>query len=371
MDNERIRVGIIGPGWWSEVMYVPALRDHPNAELVAVYGRDRARTEAFARANDIDRVYTDVEELCGSGEVDAVIVATSNRTHHRFTLSALDAGLHVLCEKPLAMDVAEADEMAARAEATGRICHVPFTYRWMPTSRWVKRLLDEGWIGTPRHLNLRYYTGYARGDEYLWRLDRGEAGDAGVLGDIGSHFVDLARWFFGEVEAVTCVTSHHIARGPRPDGVAYEQLDDGGTIILEFAGGAQGVVTVSAVCVEPSPFGQSHHFDLHGSDGTLYALNDWNRIQRVQGAKAGDAELRDLPIPDDIWGDGVRRTPVADTYRDTFRSTDALTRGWLRAIADGRPFPPDFATGAAVQRVIAAADRSAREARRVTLAEIG
>lgn len=368
MERDTIRVGIVGPGWWSATMFVPAVQAHPDAELVAICGRDEARTADFARTHDIEHVFTEPQEMFDSGLIDAVIISTVNKTHHPLTLAALDAGIHVLCEKPLAMNPAEADEMAARARETGLICHVPFTYRYMPISRAVKRLVDDGYLGRPYLLNLRYYTGYARDGRYAWRFDRDEAG-AGVLGDLGSHWIDMARWFFGEIDAVTCVVSHHVEREARPDGSDYEVADDGANIIVEFASGAQGVIVVSAVCHEDSPFGQSHFFDLFGSDGTLYAVNDWKSLQSVRGAKAGE-EVHELSIPDGIWGT-ARRDLVHNTYRDIFRGHDVLARGWLSAIRDDQPFEPDFATGAAVQRVIAACELSAAEGRRVRVDEIG
>ena len=165
-----IRVGIVGPGWWSETMFVPALHAHPGADLVAVCGRDRTRTQAFADVNQIANVFTDVEAMYASGTIDAVVISTVNKTHHVLTLSALDHGLHVLCEKPLAMNPAEADEMAARASETGLTCMVPFTYRFMPTSQYVKRLVDDRYVGVPYLLNLRYYTGFAREGDYVLAL---------------------------------------------------------------------------------------------------------------------------------------------------------------------------------------------------------
>lgn len=348
-------------------MFVPALRGLDGAELRAICGRSAERTQRFADEHGIPLVFTDPGEMFASGEIDAVIISTVNKTHHPLTMAALDAGLHVLCEKPLAMDAAEADEMAAAARDGGRICMVPFTYRFMPTSRWVKRLVADGYLGTPYLLNLRYYTGYGRDGEYAWRFDLDEAG-AGVLGDLGSHWIDMARWLFGEIEAVTCVLTHHVERGPRPDGAPYPVADDGATIVAEFANGAHGTLTVSAACHSSGDFGQMHQFDLFGRDGTIYMVNDWDTVQDVYGAKAGEP-MAELPIPEDIWGD-VRRTPVGVTYRDVFRRTDALTRGWIDGIRRGQPVEPDFATGAAVQRVIDACALSAAEGRRVMVAEV-
>lgn len=360
-------MGIVGPGWWSETMFVPALHAHPGAELVAICGRDRTRTQVFADANDIPLVFTDVDEMYASGEIDAVVISTVNKTHHPMTMAALDRGLHVLCEKPLAMSPAEADEMATRARETGRVCMVPFTYRFMPTSQYVNRLIDDGFVGRPYLLNLRYYTGFARDGEYAWRFDLDEAG-SGVLGDIGSHWIDMARWLLGDIAAVTCTLTHQVERGPRPDGRPYTPADDGANILVEFANGAHGVIVVSAVCWEDSPFGQKHEFDVHGSAGTVYAVNDWNTTQQVSGARAGEP-IRELPIPEDIWGDS-RRDVVHDTYRDVFRSTDVLARGWVAAILAGRQHvEPSFDDGAAVQHIVAACQLSAAEGRRVVIGD--
>jgi predicted dehydrogenase len=349
-------------------MYLPALRAHPGAELRALCGRDAERTRRMADEHGVPLTFTDPHALFESGEVDAVVISTINRTHHRLTMAALEARLHVLCEKPLAMTVAEADEMAATARRLGRRCLVPFTYRFMPTSRFVKRLVDDGFLGTPFLCNLRYYAGFARDPAYAWRFDLAEAG-AGILGDLGSHWIDMARWLMGDIEAVTCVLTHHVPREPRPDGRPYVQGDDGATIIAEFANGAHGTLTVSAVCHADSPFGQVHQFDLFGADGAIYAVNDWDRLQEVRAGKAGNT-IVPIEIPDDIWGD-VRRESVGDTYRDVFRTTDVMTRDWVNAIRDDRPVEPDFDAGAAVQRAIAACQLSAADGRRVRLDEIG
>ena len=362
-----LRVGIVGPGWWSETMFVPAIHAHPRAELRAICGRDQVRTAAFATKNDIPLVFTDSAEMFASGEIDAVVISTVNKTHYSLALAAIEHDLHVLCEKPLAMNTDEADDMAGRAHHAGLTCMVPFTYRYMPTSQYVKRLVDEGYLGRPYLLNLRYYAGYGRDGEYAWRFDLGEAG-AGILGDLGSHWLDMASWLFGDIAAVTCVLTHFVERGPRPDGKPYPVAEDGANIVVEFANGAQGVVVVSSACYEDSSFGQSHQFDLFGSEGTLYALNDWNDIQHVRGARDGGT-ITELPIPDDIWGD-ARRDDVHDTYRDVYRTTDVLTRGWVSAILDGTPVEPDFDAGATVQRLIAACQLSAAEHRRVVVGEV-
>jgi predicted dehydrogenase len=369
MTKNTVSVGVANTSWWAELMYLPALNNHPHAVITAVCGRNPERTKSFAEKWNIPHYFTDFNEMIDSGLIDAVVIATVNKTHYWMTMKALDAGLPVLCEKPLALSVSEAAQMVQQAQETGSKCSVAFTYRFMPTARYLKRLLEEGYIGKPYHLNLRYYTGTARSGTYEWRLDIAEAG-AGMVGDIGSHFIYLAQWYFGEIESVMCMLSYHIERAPRPDGSDYERGDDGAGMLIQFKNGAQGVIVASAVCYEDTPLGQTHHMEFHGSEGTLYSFTDWDKTQGVKGARVGEGMLKELPIPDDIWGT-ARRDVVLDTYKDVFREHDFMARGWITAIIEDTEPEPSFAEANHVQQVIAACRLSAKENRRVFIDEIG
>jgi predicted dehydrogenase len=340
-------------------MYLPPLTAHPDASVVAVCGRNPITTAAFADRWGIDQRFDDPIAMLDAVALDAVIVASSNDSHHDLAMAALDRGLHVLCEKPLAQNGAQAQEMTQRAEATGAITLVPFTYHYMPVNRWVRRLVADGYVGRPYHVNLRYYTGYASDGEYSWRFDRELAG-SGVIGDLASHWIHLARWILDDTEiSVGALASSFVAREPRPDGAAYEAAEDSAVLTVRYASGAYGVLQVSAVCWEGTPFGQTHHLEVHGDGGTIHAVCDWDTVQEVRGVRRGEpGPPALLPIPDDIWDD-VRRDNVHDTYRDVFRETEAMTRGWITAIAEGRHVRPDFGDGLAVQRVVDAAVASA------------
>jgi predicted dehydrogenase len=367
---DMVRVGVIGTSWWADAMYLPALAAHPLADVRAVAGGTRpAHTREFAARWGIPAAYDSAESMLEAEPLDAVLVLTSNRSHRDLTLAAIRRGLHVLCEKPLGLSAAEAREMAEAAAAAGVTTMTPFTYRFMPAARHVKELVDEGFVGRPYHVAMRYWTGYGRSGEYAWRFDAGESGSGGVSNDIGSHFVYLARWLVGEVQAVTAVTTRLVPRAERPDGVPYERLDDSAIFVLEFANGATGTIQVTSLAYEPGDFGQRHEWDVVGSAGTLHVLNDWVRTQHVKGIRDGETALRDLPIPDRIWG-AARRDDVHDTYKDVFRLEDHMTRGFITAIAEGRPASPDFADGLAVQRILEAASISAAEHRRVAIAEV-
>ena len=358
MSNTALRVGLVGTSWWSDAMYLPALANHPIGRITAICGRDSERTRGMAERWTIPHHYTEWAAMIDSGEIDALIVASPNESHHEITMAALAKNMPVLCEKPLGMNIAEADEMATTAEQRHLTTMVPFTYRFMPTNQFVKRLIDDGYVGQPYHLSMRYFAGYARDGAYAWRFDEEKAG-SGILGDLGSHWLDMARWFLGEVTAVCANRDRFVPRDPRPDATAYIQVEDSAVILARFESGASATLQVSAVCWEGTPLGQVHQLDLHGSGGTLHAVNDWDTVQEVRGVRAGEpGPARPLEIPDELWG-GAPRESVHDTYRHVFRQTEAMTRGWVTAIVEGRTIEPDFATGARVQQLVAAAIASA------------
>lgn len=364
----KVRVGVVGASWWADAMYLPALARHPLADVRAICGRGLGRARDLAARWGVPRATDSLDELFDAEPLDAVLVLTPNDEHHRITMAALARGLHVLCEKPMGLSATQAREMAEAAERAGLTTMVPFTYRFMPSYRYLKELIDEGHIGRPYHLDMRYYAAYGRSGAYAWRFDRGVAG-SGVSGDLGSHWAYLARWFFGEVEAVTAVFSRIVPRGPRPDGAPFEPTEDAAIIVLEFENGAAGSLHVSSLAHVPNAFGHVHAMDLHGSGGSLYATTDWVQVQRVEGSRETETETRELPVPDRLFA-GARRDTVHDTYRDVFREQDHMTRGFISAIAGGERATPDFRDGLAVQRVLDAAVRSARDGRRVRVAEI-
>lgn len=356
-SKNPVRVGIFGTSWWADAMYMPAIAAHPDALLAGVCGRNPERATEFGQRWESPLATTDPDELL-SADLDAVIVASSNSSHHELTMAALDQGLHVLCEKPLALTLDEANEMAAAAEAANAITLVPFTYRYMPSNQYLKQLITDGYLGNLHHLNMRYFTGFAREGEYSWRFDKELAG-SGVLGDLGSHWLHVARWLFGEVTHIGAMTERFYPRANRPDGSAYKQTEDSAVMQVRFENGAYGTLQVSAVCWEGTDFEQTHHIDAHGSDGTLYSLNDWSTVQEVRGLQAGQpGPTQVLPIPDDIWN-GARRDTVHNTYKDTFRNGGAMVGDFVDAVRNGRPAEPDFGEGARVQHLLELAAQSA------------
>ena len=139
-------------------------------------------------------------------------------------------------------------------------------------------------------------------------------------------------------------------------------------ILLEFASGAQGVIHASTVAGEETPFGQIHELDLHGDGGTLHARVDWDREQSIRGARQGEGAPQLLPIPEDDLARAPATTRCTTPTATSSARKRRMARQWVTAIAHGQPVRPDFADGAYIQRVMAAAQRSHAERRWIEVA---
>lgn len=365
-----IPVGLIGTSGWAEGMFLSALKDHPQGKIVAICGRNQAHTQEVADRWNIPHVFTDYNALIDSGLVQAVIVSTPNNSHFPIAIKALEAGLHIICEKPLGLNYAEAERMAEVATKQNIINLVPYTWSFMPTARYIKELIDTGYIGKPYHLNLRWYANFGLGSAYQWRYDKAVAG-SGVIGDLGSHFLHLAYWFFGKISHINCQLGF---MGQRPvldpEGKPYEVADDTALATFTYENGAQGVIHLSAMALQsPAPLTTTHEMEFHGSEGTLRFYTDFDQLQRVSGVRTGEDGLHELPVPDHFWG-GARRDSVFATMGDVFSQQDVMTRQFISGIVSNTHIKPDFNDGAYIQRIVDAAVKSHAEQRTVRIDEI-
>ena len=366
---DKVKVGVINTGWWADAMYMPALTAHPQCEVVAVCGRNPDKAAAFAASWKVPNHFVDWREMIESGLCDAIVVASHTETHHPITLLAIEHGIHVLCEKPMAISVAQAAEMAGSAAAAGVQNVIPFTYRFLPHARYIKHLIDDGYIGTPYHLNIRYYHAFGRNPGYGWGWDADKVG-AGDLANLGSHPIYLALWYFGEVESISAELSGTIDRGAtNPAGEPFTQADDNGVLILRFKNGAMGTIHYSSLSYETSGFEQQHFMDFQGSNGTLYHVNDWEMKQETRGGQIGQP-LTLLALPDDVWGQ-TNLPDVHESYKAVFRKDGHMVGQFIDNILNNAASDlPSFADGLAVQKVIAAAVKSSAEGRRVLIQDL-
>ncbi|NCO42436.1 MAG: hypothetical protein COZ06_33925 [Armatimonadetes bacterium CG_4_10_14_3_um_filter_66_18] len=362
---EKVRVGIIGAGRWADLVLAPGVQAHPQADLVAVCRRTKGSAEEFAAKFGATQVFTDYRDLVRLDGLDAVVVATPNATHYETCLAAFEQGLHVFCEKPIAMTTAQAKELWLAADAAGVKNMVSFTARFLPHARYVKRLLDRHWCGRLFHFNLNKQAGYGGIDTpFKWRWDREQAG-GGVLADLGSHGLDLARWLVGDIKRV-CATLPTFIR-ERPDVRTGElrevNVDDAAAILVEFENGVQGVLHISWVAHK----GRTQTVELCGEDGALiFDSNPEGWEMGLRGSRRGDEKRVELPVPPELW-EGIDDSTPERGFRSFIEDYPGPTRRFLDVILGDEPSAPSFYDGMKAQELIEAAQISDRERRWVEL----
>jgi predicted dehydrogenase len=346
---ERLGIGVVGVGGMARAFHLPAVERTGRARVTAVCD---VNAEALRAARAVGaETYTRYEDLVASPRVDAVIVAASNDLHAPVALAALRAGKPVLCEKPLALSAAQAREMHEEGTRRGLVTGVNFSYRNDPGVRFIKDLLQRGEIGPPTFLMLQYLQGYLTDPQMplTWRRQSSSAG-TGILGDLGSHLIDLCRYWIGEITTVTAHTRIFVTE--RPDGqggTGRVDVDDAVSFACDFATGTMGVISSTGYA---TGHGNDQRAEIYGPDGALIYENT---DQQSIGALFGQTAARH-----GLFG----RLAVPARYHET--ESDQVA-AFVTAILDGRPMTPSFLDGLRCQEVVDAVAESAREGRRVPI----
>ncbi len=178
---DKVRIGVIGTSWYAGFL-LSILAKCEDAEIAAICGRTRTRAEELAAKYPSSQVFTDYNAMIKDGRLDGVVVASPDDLHYPMVMAALKAGLHVLSEKPLGLTVAQAQEMLETAEEAGVKHLVEFTVRWMPHSRYLHQLVQEGYVGRATQYYFHHFGDRAFNNAYDWRWDA--ARSLGVLGDL-------------------------------------------------------------------------------------------------------------------------------------------------------------------------------------------
>jgi len=347
--SQKVRVGVVGTSWYTDFMHLPAIQSHPHAELAAICGRDQNRAKEIAGKYGIPGIFNDYRKMIEDGSLDALIVSAPDDLHYEITMQALDANLHVLCEKPLALKARHAWEMYEKAEAVAVKHMVFFTYRWMPFFQYVRDLIDQGYIGRFYHCEFRYLMGYGRNKEYFWRFDKKRAN--GVLGDLGSHMIDIARWLVGEFTWVTAQLGVFVDR-PGADGGAIDPVNDSALLLVKFANGAHGTIQASAVAhIADRSFQQQ--IKLYGKAGTLeidftYLGSKAGAV--IRAARSQEEQFQTLQVPESYWGDVDQSDPSL-----IFTKNAVGSRLFIDAILENRSVNPNFYDGYKAQQIVDAA----------------
>ena len=245
MPESQRKVGVIGVGFGAQV-YVPAFRSE-GWDVAAICSRNRDKAVKVARDAGIGGVHTDPLELIARDDLDAVAIAAPPAGHHPLALAAFAAGKHVLCEKPFALNATQGAEMLDAASRSGRTAMVGHEFRFTPQRAFIRDLLADGYIGTFQLCTMelfldRYVTPKPR--PWTWLASKAEGG--GLLGALGSHYIDALRHWFGEVVSVggSLATLRPDLLDPATNRVVKAETDDTFQFTLTFEGG--GVATMIA-----------------------------------------------------------------------------------------------------------------------------
>jgi predicted dehydrogenase len=350
MPEQKINIGVIGTSGYADIMHLTSLRTHPGARLAAICGRNRERAEELARKHEISQVFSDYHEMIEKGSLDAVIVASPDDLHYPMTMAALDAGLHVLCEKPMALTVEHAQAMTEKAEAAGVVNMVMFSWHWSPHLRFVRQLVEEGQIGHCYHCDFRFIGGFGRNKQYLWRFD-GER-SIGILGDLGSHMIYVAHTLIGNIRRVSAHLSTFVER-PGLDGRPLVPVNDSAMLNVEFENGVQGSIHLSAVA-ELGARRMQQQIILAGATGSIETDLSYHS-QTVRAVRQGDKDFVDLPIPAHLWPEGDPALSFVEQWFALYHSQSIGSRLFVDVILENHRDVPNFRDGLQVQRVIEAA----------------
>lgn len=366
---KKVRVGVLGAGAWAKFAHIPGYKRDPRCELVAIADPMIERAQEFAAEFGIPNVYGSHEELIAREDIHLVDVCTPSATHFELSMAALTAGKHVLCEKPVAYDYKETLRAAAFAKSKGLKTKLGFTFRYSPAMRYMKELIDEGFVGTPFIFN-----GYEQNSQWLdpqtpLRQVDIEADQSVIqvssLEGYGAPIMDIGHLFMGSrFEQVVGTMKNFIPeRMVRQTGTMMRMnIDDGDIFIGEFASGAIGSIQTSFVTVGNYPGIEAR---VYGSKGALICrLVEENGICEVLKAATGDqVEFRELEIPARFYPPGGNRE---ESWRSLFYAN--LVSSFITEIlSDGPENEGSFEDGAHVQELINAVEKSFRERRWVAI----
>lgn len=349
-----LRAGIVGCGKIA-INHADTLRDFPDADLVAVCDSDAGRAAEFGKAYGVEAVHSDPDRFFAESDLDVVHICTPHPSHEPLVLAAARAGVHALCEKPLAVDVASADRMIAAADVAGIRLGTVFQRRWWPAARRIKAAIDDGTLGTPIlgdcTVLIRKDRAYFEEDEWRGRWD---TDGGGVLMNQAIHYLDLLQWYLGPVVRVTgrIATLRH---------AGYIEVEDTAVATVEFEGGR--LATIRATTAADPSLG--YRVTISGDSGATVSLIESpiggpgvNDVWAVDGG-----EEYSLP-----WGADVVSGPPQSEVHRALKPYHALqVRDFLEAVVSGRAPEIDGIEGRKSLALVQAIYESSRSGRPVTV----
>jgi predicted dehydrogenase len=382
-----LRVGMVGYAFMGAA-HSQAWRTAPRffglplqPQLTAVAGRNASGVRAAADKLGWESAETDWRRLIERDDIDLIDICTPGNTHAEIAAAALEAGKHVLCEKPLANSVEEAERMTVAAEAAakrGVFAMCGFSYRRTPALALAKRMVDQGRLGTIRHVRAQYLQDWLSDENapMTWRLDKSKSG-SGSLGDIGAHSIDAAQWITGQkITGVSALLETFVPERPlagdlvglgghgevgqdAPRGAVT--VDDAAIFSARFDGGAAAAGAVGVFEATRYALGRKNamRLELNGTKASLaFDFEDMNALSFYDAAESPDAGFRRIfvtepehPYVGNWWPTGHG---LGYEHGFTHQVVDLV-----HALAQGTQPEPSFADALQVQRVLAAVEASA------------
>ena len=387
-----LRVGMVGYAFMGAAhshawRTAPRFFDLPlDPQLTALCGRNDDGVRAVAGKLGWGSVETDWRRLLERDDIDLIDICTPGNTHAEIAIAALEAGKHVLCEKPLANSVAEAERMTEAAQAAaqrGVFSMCGFSYRRTPALALAKRMVDDGRLGNIRHVRAQYLQDWLSDENapMTWRLDKSKSG-SGSLGDIGAHSIDAAQWVTGQqITGVSALLETFVHERPltgdlvglgghgdvgadAPRGTVT--VDDAAIFTARFDGGATSAGAVGVFEATRFALGRKNamRLEVNGTKASLaFDFEEMNVLSFYDAAESPDAGFRRIfvtepehPYAGNWWPTGHG---LGYEHGFTHQVVDLVT-----AIGAGEQPSPSFADALQVQKVLAAVEGSAAESSR-------
>jgi predicted dehydrogenase len=350
MAVSALNFAIIGTGGITLQNHLPGLALCPDVKVHALCDANPATLEAARQQTGAPVASTNWEEIVTRDDVHAIIIATPNFVHPPVAIAAARAGKHVLCEKPLALNAADARAMAEEADKAGVRHMTAFTYQFVPAMRYLRHLVEQGDLGRPYHYRSCRLQDW--GTRNLgWRQVKKLAG-TGEIGDMLSHRIDFALHLIGPMKRLVAnMMTLTPVRGDAPN-----DTDDWVTILAEFQNGASGVLESSKLASGRNESWRSlDYVEINGSEGSFeFTTGKWNELQY---GKVGGPGMKPLEVPREfhVWPGSPRDPGVGDPLI-SFRYDQAVE--FVNAIREQRSCAITFHDGARMQEVTDAAVRS-------------
>lgn len=373
---KTFRVGLIGYRFMGKA-HSNAWRQAPkffnlkaNVELHTICGRNAAGVQAARAQFGWQRAATDWREVVESPLIDIVDISVPNHLHAEIAIAAAKNGKHILCEKPLAMNVKQAEAMLAAAQKAKIVHMVCHNYRRIPAIALAKKMIVEGALGRIFHYHARYAQDWLTDPSFPmnWRLEK-EIGGSGANGDINAHIIDLGRYLVGEFEQVCGWLQTFVAERPAANSFGKNvkmgkvTVDDAAVFIGKMENGVLANLEATRFAL-----GRKNHIEIEisGGKGSLYFdFEDMNRLKFFNGDDPKDRQgFRDILV---TQRDGIQPYfgnwwPPGHIigYEHTFVHTFA---DFVNACVEGKPVQPTFEDGLKNQCVLAAVEESAKTGR--------